>query len=38
MIEAKHFLNGTQIYPVNGDDIGFKLDFTGEEGCYSRGN
>jgi hypothetical protein len=26
-IEAKHFLDGTQIYPQNGDDIGFKLDF-----------
>lgn len=27
MIEAKHFLDGVQVYPANGDDIGFKLDF-----------
>jgi len=32
MIEAVHSINGTQIMPVNGDDIGFKLSFDGEEG------
>lgn len=31
-IEAKHFINGTQIYPVNGDDIGFVLNFDNDEG------
>ena len=32
MIDAKHYLNGTEIRPQNADEIGFKIDFSGEEG------
>jgi hypothetical protein len=36
-IEAKHFLDGTQVYPKNGDNIGFKLDFNPDsEGNTTR--
>lgn len=28
IIETKYFINGTEIRPVNADEIGFKMDFT----------
>lgn len=31
-IEAEHYIDGKRIYPVNGDDIGFVMNFTGKEG------
>lgn len=30
MERVRHYINNTEIYPVNGDDIGFKLDWTGD--------
>ena len=27
-IETKHFINGTEVRPLNADSIGFKIDFT----------
>ena len=28
MIETQHYINGTEIRPVNADSIGFKIDYT----------
>jgi hypothetical protein len=30
MERVEHYINNSQIYPVNGDEIGFSLDFTGD--------
>lgn len=31
-VEAEHYIDNQRIYPVNGDDIGFTMNFTGKEG------